>query len=789
MSSAGRDLDALSREAVDAARGLTSGDSALADVLRDLEQERSRAAEAYHAVLRSLTAALEARDGYTGEHSDDVRRLAAAVASRLGLDAHAAGEVEAVALLHDIGKIGIPDGVLHKPGTLTPEEWELMREHPVIGERILRPLPGLDAVATAVRHEHERWDGTGYPDQLGGDTIPLASRIVLACDAWHALVSDRPYRAALTADTARAELERCSGTQFDPQVVEALAAALDAGDLERESAADASDVGEALTEGGGDEHRRRLERELLALIAVAGVVAAAHRIEDVVEIAASRACEAVGAASLSISRWEVQGQVLRTLVNVGDLGPGEERHPEDEIYRLDEYDQLRAIIERGHDWRSSIDDEDIHPRERELLTRLGKAHATGVGIRLGGMPWGELWAARRADQPPFTERDVRFLHTITGLIASAAGRAEIFTRMTELAYEDPLTGVANRRAVEERLEVAMPEAIAAGRDFALLLCDLDGLKELNDAHGHQVGDAALARVADDLREVAGDGLVARIGGDEFCVLLDGCSADHAREMGEALLERLSRPGAGPTLTASCGVASIGLGARKPSELLRAADAAQYTAKRGGRARVAVADSDLDASWKAASDERRAIRGQDHASTTDVGVLLHDAMATLDGPFATRDVLDRLEAVALSVGEAVEATAVSISWLTDAGATIETAFSVDRRTWSSTGRRFGNTGVRYAATDYPESVALMVGSGTTLIETDDESADPAERQILVDYGMTAVLMAGVPDVDSGGWLIEVFADGRTAPLADVETALRLLAREAVSPARPPARSAH
>ena len=158
---AGRNLDALNREALDAARGLTSGDSALAGVLRDLEQERSRATQAYHAVLRSLAAALEARDGYTGEHSDDVRRLSAAVAARLGLDARAAGEVEAVALLHDIGKIGIPDGVLHKPGPLTPEEWELMHEHPVIGERILRPLPGLDGVATAVRHEHERWDGGG----------------------------------------------------------------------------------------------------------------------------------------------------------------------------------------------------------------------------------------------------------------------------------------------------------------------------------------------------------------------------------------------------------------------------------------------------------------------------------------------------------------------------------------------------------------------------------------------------------------------------------------------------
>ena len=789
MSSAGRNLDALNREALDAARGLTSGDSALAGVLRDLEQERSRAAQAYHAVLRSLAAALEARDGYTGEHSDDVRRLSAAVAARLGLDARAAGEVEAVALLHDIGKIGIPDGVLHKPGPLTPEEWELMREHPVIGERILRPLPGLGDVATAVRHEHERWDGGGYPDGLAGEAIPLASRIVLACDAWHALVSDRPYRAALDAATARAELERNAGSQFDPQVVAALFAALDEGDLDHaEPADDGEDVAQALTEAGGDEHRRRLERELLALIAVAGVVGAAHRIEDVVEIAADRAAEAIGASSLSISRWEVEGRVLRTVVNAGELGPGEKRLPTDEVYRLEDDDLLRALIERGSDYRMSLDDEDVHPLERRLLEDLGKHHCAGVGIRFAGLPWGELWATRRADQPPFSERDVRFLHTVTGLIGAAAGRSEVFARMAELAYEDPLTGVANRRALEERLEVSVPEALEAGADVALLLCDLDGLKELNDAHGHQAGDAALGRVASELRAAAGDGLVARIGGDEFCVLLEGRTADDAREIGELLLERLTRSD-GPTLSASCGVASIGLGARKPSELLRSADAAQYTAKRGGRGRVAVADGDLDASWKAGKAERRAIRGRYDAVATDVGRLLAEALDVLDGSFAGRQVLDRLEAVSLAVGEAVEATAVSISWLIDGGATIETAFSVDRRSWSSTGLRFGTVGARYAADDYADSIALMTGGGTLLVEVDDDDADPAERELLADYGMTAVLMAGVPDGDSGGWLIEVFADGRTAALTDIEPALRLLAREAISPARRPARSAH
>ena len=130
--------------------------------------------------------------------------------------------MRSAALLHDIGKVAIPDEILHKPGPLTDEEWVLMREHPVIGERILRVLPGLGTVARIVRHEHERWDGGGYPDGLVAEAIPLGSRIIIAADTYHAITSDRPYRAARSHSEAVEELIRCAGTQFDPQVTEAL---------------------------------------------------------------------------------------------------------------------------------------------------------------------------------------------------------------------------------------------------------------------------------------------------------------------------------------------------------------------------------------------------------------------------------------------------------------------------------------------------------------------------------------------------------------------------------------
>jgi diguanylate cyclase (GGDEF)-like protein/putative nucleotidyltransferase with HDIG domain len=174
--------------------------------------------------VEALAIALLERDRYTGEHSESVVDMAVAVASSLGLSPTQVEDVRAAALLHDIGKVGIPDAILNKPGPLTPDERTVMAEHPVIGERILRSIGGFLNVAEIVRHEHESWDGSGYPDGLVGQEIPIGSRIILACDAYHAMTSDRPYRARMSHADAFTELTRCAGRQFDPDVTAALVA-------------------------------------------------------------------------------------------------------------------------------------------------------------------------------------------------------------------------------------------------------------------------------------------------------------------------------------------------------------------------------------------------------------------------------------------------------------------------------------------------------------------------------------------------------------------------------------
>ena len=179
---------------------------------------------AYRGTALLLGDVVEADDSYTGSHSRDVVSLSVAVADELGLDARERRDTEFVALLHDVGKIRIPNEIINKPGPLTPEERAVIETHTLIGEEMLDKVGGvLGNVGHLVRSCHERYDGGGYPDGLAGEQIPLVARIVCCCDAYNAITTDRPYRAGRPPAEALAELQRCAGSQFDPAVVAALA--------------------------------------------------------------------------------------------------------------------------------------------------------------------------------------------------------------------------------------------------------------------------------------------------------------------------------------------------------------------------------------------------------------------------------------------------------------------------------------------------------------------------------------------------------------------------------------
>jgi putative nucleotidyltransferase with HDIG domain len=174
------------------------------------------------ATIGALSRSMEAKDYYTGGHTERVSAIASALASQLGLQGEELDAIEVGALLHDIGKIGIPEAILHKPGSLSEEEWLRVRKHPLTSDYILSEIDLHPFVRQIARSSHERIDGNGYPDGLAGDEIPLAARIVLVADAFDALTSRRPYRAALDPDAALAEIREHTGTQFCPGVVAAL---------------------------------------------------------------------------------------------------------------------------------------------------------------------------------------------------------------------------------------------------------------------------------------------------------------------------------------------------------------------------------------------------------------------------------------------------------------------------------------------------------------------------------------------------------------------------------------
>jgi ribonuclease P protein subunit RPR2 len=196
-----------------------------ADLRETFKQERERSQElkrSYRATVRALANAVEARDSYTGRHAERVAAYGLAIAEEAGVDLADNPEMEFGFLLHDVGKVAVPDAILFKAARLDAEEFALIARHPLTGWEILRDVDFLGEAKLVVRHHHERWDGAGYPDRLAGEDIPLAARVFAVADTLDALTTDRPYRPASSWEAAREEIHRSAGTQFDPAVVDAF---------------------------------------------------------------------------------------------------------------------------------------------------------------------------------------------------------------------------------------------------------------------------------------------------------------------------------------------------------------------------------------------------------------------------------------------------------------------------------------------------------------------------------------------------------------------------------------
>jgi diguanylate cyclase (GGDEF)-like protein len=533
----------------------------------------------------------------------------------------------------------------------------------------------------------------------------------------------------------------------------------------------------ALRAVGGGGQRVPGERE--ALMRIAAATADAYRLEDVMEQAAEAALAATGAASLSISRWEASREAMRTLINVGQLGPGEERFPVDETYPLSENPVVAKLLHDAEPYRTAVDDPDGCPAAVAVLKALGKGSDVGVPILLDGEVWGEVWATTAKGERRFDAGDARFLQAIADRLSLVLARGERFARVSRLAYEDPLTGLANRRAVEERLEALLDPSAARRGPLTLLLADVDGLKDINDAHGHHVGDRALCRVGEALVAAAAPeaaALVGRLAGDEFCVLLEGCGIDAAGEVARTALELLGSSDEDLPLSLSFGAAEAGA-ASTPAELLRAADTAQYAAKRRGGGRLCTADPDAE---PVAADGRA--RRQLRAQRVDEQIEATSAQTIqlLDRDLGHRRVLDRVETVAVAFSATLNAAAWAISRWERGSALIRSVSTADDRDGRLRGLRLGLSNEVYRIEDFPQTAALLrAGVGGFVARADDDGTDPAERELLAEMRFDAALV-GVVAHGSGAYLVEIYADGETADLAPAAVRMQLLLRLAAAP---------
>ena len=548
-----------------------------------------RRAEVEAAAGQALIAALNARENYTAEHSEAVLELALAVAAELGMDAEDATAVGQVALLHDIGKVGVPDAILRKPGGLTAPEWDVMREHPAIGARIVDAIGSLSHLAPAVRAEHERWDGSGYPDGLAGEDVPLAEPHLprlrrLARDDLRPPVPPRAAPRRRRGSSSSATPARSSARRRSPRCCACSTAA---------TSPATTPAAETTTELPRMRPDRPLEAELRALIAVSSAVAAAHRFDEVLDAVGEQACFVLRAASISISRCEVEHDWMRTLANAGELHPGEDPRPTLETWPLSPLD--RRLVDLGEPY-VVVAHRRRHPGGGARLPRADRARlgagvpdpATAIG---SGACWRRTPRPARHRSAPRTSASPRRCARRSRRRSAAR---ELFSRLETLAYEDPLTRLPNRRALDVRLEEAVARAEALDGELALLFCDLDALKEVNDLHGHDAGDRALIATGAALSAAAEaypGSFTSRLGGDEFCVLMEGHGADAARALAREAGERLATVPGGP-FAFSCGVAVLDAEHRHAGDLFRAADAAQYAAKRVGGGSVFVAEPGL-----------------------------------------------------------------------------------------------------------------------------------------------------------------------------------------------------
>jgi diguanylate cyclase (GGDEF)-like protein len=330
-----------------------------------------------------------------------------------------------------------------------------------------------------------------------------------------------------------------------------------------------------------------------SLAALARALGRSEAMARLLEIAAEEARSAMRASSVSVSRLVPGTLTVRTIVNVGRLGPDEVRWPENETYTVDEFSSLKVVLDGLQTWAWTLEDPDIPPSERALLQTLGKGSSLGAPLVVDGRLWGEFYATRDVGDPDFDDVDASYLEALLAILSGAVSRCLREESLEQLAYRDPLTGLLNRRALDDYALEAFTVPEGEVRTVTAVTVDINRLKQVNDTLGHVAGDQLIQAVARDLDHAFAPltgALVARVGGDEFTVLVTGSDPSLAIRTADGLCRRTWKFGQGAGVSAGAASLVVSSGTLEaPADLFAAADRAQYVAKRGRLSSTVVAD--------------------------------------------------------------------------------------------------------------------------------------------------------------------------------------------------------
>jgi diguanylate cyclase (GGDEF)-like protein/putative nucleotidyltransferase with HDIG domain len=564
--------------------------------IQDQQRHVRQVSDLHLATIEALALAIDAKDQTAQSHIRRVQAYAAGIARALGMSDNEIQGVKTAALLHDIGKLAVPEHILSKPGPLTQEEFQKIRIHPQVGAEIISGVPFPYPVAPLILSHHERWDGKGYPVGLKGEEIPLGARILSVVDYFDALMSERPYHKAMGLDAALGLLRQESGKALDPRVVQTFI------DLYPRLAAEAEQSAEPARKltrvpshapsaqpavGLVHESTARTNvfqdialahREIYALYEIAQAMGSSLGVSDTMALISSKLSNIVPFSCCALFLYNDESETLRCRFATG--------------VESDAIQQL--TIRSGHGltgWvarnrrplvnaRPSADYEAAgQPSDRTSL------HSALVCPLLFNERFIGTISVYHTEPSVYTDDHRRLLDRISEQAAAVIYNSIVFEQTQEDSLTDPLTGLPNTRFMFMHLTRELARADRLKSEVSLLVMDLDNFKEINDTYGHHVGDRALRDVAGVLRTaIRPYDICVRYAGDEFIVVLSGCGGEEAErkriELQRAVdhLQFEARPGKALPLAISIGAAVFPHDGDSYETLLATADSRMYLDK-------------------------------------------------------------------------------------------------------------------------------------------------------------------------------------------------------------------